>query len=221
MSKKSDGPPALKKLLNAPLKAGKNTGLQNRPKSGPGSITPGDLPDPKPARAAPKGLDAIALMAENALILAERIRTGQQLLKELGEQFRVITESDLPEAMDALGIEDFTLKNGRKITINQSYHPNISGDHEDEAFGWLRENGHDGIIKRNVSVEFGKGEDKIANYLLRNLRRYKSLSESSIKDKEGVHPQTLKAFVREMIESGENLPMEAFGVHIRRIANIK
>lgn len=170
---------------------------------------------------APKGLDAIVSMATEALKLEERLKVGAALMKELSEQLRLIVENDLPQAMDALELEEFKLSNGRKITIAESFHPNISGAHQEEAFQWLRDHGHDGIIKREVKVEFGKGEDKIANYLLRNLRRYKSLSENSIKDRENVHAQTLKAFVREMIESGEDIPMEVFGIHIRRIASIK
>ena len=174
-----------------------------------------------PKREAPKGLDAIVAMAKEALEIEARIEKGKELLKQLEEAHKAIVENDLPEAMDSLGLEEFKLDSGRKITISESYHPNISEANRDEAFDWLRDHGHDGIIKRNVSVQFGKGEDAIANRLLANLRRYKSLGESTIKDSSGVHPQTLNAFVREMIESGEDLPMETFGVFVRRAASIK
>lgn len=191
-------------------------------KVGPGqNKRPKPVEPPAPKKAAPVGLDAIVALAENALKLEERIKNGEELLKQLREQHRAITENDLPEAMDALDVEEFKLANGRKVTITQSFHPNISEDHRPLAFEWLRKRGHDGIIKRHVSVEFGKGEDKIANRLLMNLRKYKTLAQNSIKDREQVHPQTLKSFVKEMIETGEDLPMDLFGVHVRRSATIK
>jgi hypothetical protein len=37
----------------------------------------------------------------------------------------------------------------------------------------------------------------------------------------GVHAQTLKAFVREMMESGATIPLDLFGVHMGRKAVIK
>ena len=40
-------------------------------------------------------------------------------------------------------------------------------------------------------------------------------------DKEQVHPQTLKAFVREQVESGKPFPLELFGAFLGQKATIK
>ena len=90
-------------------------------------------------------------------------------------------------------------------------------DNRPKAYEWLRDNGYDDIIKNNVSVSFGRGEDDLAN-------AFKAVAE-----KEGYVPQqdtsihagTLKAFVRERIEAGDEFPMELFGAYVGQRAFIK
>ena len=40
-------------------------------------------------------------------------------------------------------------------------------------------------------------------------------------EKSTVHPQTLKATVKEMVQSGQNLPEEFFSVYEAKVANVK
>ena len=66
-------------------------------------------------------------------------------------------------------------------------------------------------------MQFGKGEDSKAVAVLELLKAngYVAANEKSI------HPMTLKAFIREMVESGADLPLETFGVYIGNKAEIK
>ena len=78
------------------------------------------------------------------------------------------------------------------------------------AFAWLDENGFSDIIKNTVSVSFGREEDDSAKKLLETLDTdgYKTAQ------KKHVEPMTLKAFVREQVEKGSDLPLETFNVYI-------
>ena len=90
-------------------------------------------------------------------------------------------------------------------------------DKIDEALDWLRNNNHGDLIKNTVSIDYARGEDNAAEKMKQDLRT----QGQSFTDKTGVHPQTLKAFVREQTESGKNLPLDLLGAHIGQKTIIK
>jgi hypothetical protein len=81
---------------------------------------------------------------------------------------------------------------------------------EEEAFAWLKANGHEDIIKNVVSLQFGRGEDESAETMLQSL----TSQGYSPSNKRWVEPMTLKAFAREQVESGTDLPFETFNVYV-------
>lgn len=131
---------------------------------------------------------------------------------------RQVEENDIPELMQALGLSEFTMANGRRICIEESIHAGIPKTLEDQAFAWLRANGYDSIIKREVVFKFGKGEDDAATQiqLLAAGIEIKPWS-----DKASVHHSTLRAFVREALENGQEIPQELFGVFRRTVARVE
>lgn len=164
-------------------------------------------------------LSLITQLANRQLELEDEVATIEEQLKLKKQELRAVAEKDLPEALLNEGVEQIKLENGRVISIKTSYHASIPEARKGEAFGWLRANGYDGIIKRDVIAKFGKGEDDLAGALFNYLR--KKLPNVEVTDKETVHASTLKAFVKERIEEGENIPMEAFGVFVVTEAKIK
>ena len=75
----------------------------------------------------------------------------------------------------------------------------------------------DDIIKNTVSCVFGRGEDSQAEEFL------KIAAEQGVPaaQKEEVHPSTLKAFVKERVEVGDEFPMDLFGAYVGQRENIK
>jgi len=61
-----------------------------------------------------------------------------------------------------------------------------------------------------VSVSFGRDEDVDAQKLLLNLKD----GGYATNGKKWVEPMTLKAFIREQVEGGNDLPLETFNVYI-------
>ena len=61
-----------------------------------------------------------------------------------------------------------------------------------------------------MSVSFGRDEDVDAEKLLTNLQD----DGFTTSGKKWVEPMTLKAFVREQVENGNDLPLETFNVYI-------
>ena len=131
-------------------------------------------------------------------------------LKELKEQLNYQRYEIVPGMMQELGINSFELDNGYKVSIKDEYYAKIPDAFQFECFEWLRKNNLDGIIKTAVSLSFGKGEDEWAETTL-NWMATMGLTPNV---KSTVHPQTLKAFVKERMSAGLELPVDYFGASV-------
>ena len=97
------------------------------------------------------------------------------------------------------------------------YEAKIPEDKELEAFGWLHDNGHGDIVKTQISVALGMGERELAQ----NVEKAISDAGADYNSKLGVHPSTLKSFVKNEIESGRAVPMDLFGVYAGEVVKLK
>jgi len=59
-------------------------------------------------------------------------------------------------------ITKLKLKDGESVEIKKIYGASITPDNQEKAFTWLRNNGLGDIIKNDVTVTFGRGEDNKA-----------------------------------------------------------
>jgi len=160
---------------------------------------------------------AISSKAQEMEGLKDQIEVLEQNLKETKEKLRVVEEQELPDAMHAANLAEIKLTTGAKIIVSPFYKGYISQANREAAHAWLKENGHEGIIKHEVSVKFGKDESEKAEhakYVLQQQGLYPSV-------KEGVHSQTLNAFVKEQLTGGKDLPADLFGVYVGSRAKIK
>jgi hypothetical protein len=103
------------------------------------------------------------------------------------------------------------------VTVKQTYGASILVDNRPAAYDWLREHGYDDIIKNTVACQFGRGEDDQASAFKAFAEKEGYLAEQ----KTEIHPQTLRAFVKERVESGDEFPMELFGAYIGQRAVVK
>lgn len=162
-------------------------------------------------------LKVVSELASYQLILEKKIKDKEQELSTLKDQHKQVSQTDLPEALAETGLSEIKLLDGSKISVNQFYNASIPKDKVEQAFTWLRDNGHEDLIKNTITCDFGRGEDGNAKVLKETL----TSSGVSYTDKTAVHPQTLKAFVREQVESGQNLPLDLLGVYIGQKSVIK
>tara|TARA_Y100001973_G_C5198420_1_gene335881 strand:+ start:1162 stop:1734 length:573 start_codon:yes stop_codon:yes gene_type:complete len=143
-----------------------------------------------------------------------------QLTEELSlakEELRDIQERQLPEKMAEVGFSEIKLNNGVKIVIQDFYNAHISKANSEQAFAWLEDNGFGDIIKHEVGVKFGKDQSIDAVSAYDQLR---AMGFTPYNNK-GVHSSTLKAWVKEQIESGNgNIPTDIFGLFIGSRAKI-
>lgn len=127
-----------------------------------------------------------------------------------------LAEERIPELMDEAGGQELLkLSGGRRVELKRSYHGNINAGNREVAHEWLRANKHGSIIRNDILLRFGKGEEKMAGSAYATLLPF----GERVERKEWVHHSTLNAFVKERLESGVELP-ESFGAHVRRRASI-
>lgn len=161
-------------------------------------------------------LTALTKLARRLELYDDEIIKAEARVTELKERRRHLAEVVLPEAMDKVDIEALPLRDGAKLEVQEIITAGISKERKAAAFSWLRAEGYGSLIKRKVSVEFGRGGDNEARALVDDLRKRGLRPE----DKEDVHYQTLGAFVREQLAKGANLPMELLGVNRVRRARV-
>jgi hypothetical protein len=118
--------------------------------------------------------------------------------------------------MDEMGVERLDVDGSvveRKMIVSAS----IPVANKDAAFDWLRDNGLDDIIKNDITVSFGKGEDNVAGDVVGLLQE----RGFDPKTKTHVHPSTLKAFVKERVTDGKPIDLDLFGAFIANTAQIR
>ena len=147
----------------------------------------------------------------------QKVETIQKSLKEAEEESRRLSEEVIPTLMQQAGVSSIKLDNGTSVEVSPYYYAKISEDKKAEAFQWLRENDHGDLIKNNVSVSFGKGEDSNAV----NLKSELEAKGLVVDQKQDVHWQTLRGFVKEQIEKNKTIPSETFGLYIANRTKIK
>jgi len=147
----------------------------------------------------------------------QKVETLEKSLKEAEEEARRLSEEVIPTLMQQAGVSSIKLDNGTSVEVSPYYYAKISEDKKAEAFQWLRENDHGDLIKNNVSVSFGKGEDSNAV----NLKSELEAKGLVVDQKQDVHWQTLRGFVKEQIEKNKTLPSETFGLYIANRTKIK
>jgi len=161
-------------------------------------------------------VDPISKACQDYLKSEQEIVDLELLIKAKKESLRQQNEL-IVQLMEERGVRSIKMKDGQSVDIKPFYTGSITQERQEEAFQWLRDHGYDDIIKNQVVVKFGRAEDEKANKIFTDLANQGLDTDRNVK----VEPMTLKGFIREMIESGKELPMETFGVFVGHKINIK
>jgi hypothetical protein len=138
--------------------------------------------------------------------LEDQIKNAEDSVSKLKEKQKTLSQFEIPTMMEEMHITKLKLKDGESVEIKKIYGASIPVDRQQEAFTWLRDHDLGDIIKNDITVTFGRGEDNKAS-------EYATLAQGQGFEpvqKIGVHPQTLKAVVRERLEAGQEMPSDLF-----------
>lgn len=154
----------------------------------PGVVTEGD-----------KLHQIITLATEFERILEQAVAKEAEL-KELDEKAKNISQTLLPDLLLSFGLSELKLRSGRTIAVVDDVFVSLTKAKRAEAFAYLREHGMGGVIKSELVVAESERQ---------------KLMDAAVpfQAEESVHPQTLKALVKEQLAVPNNtFPKELFGV---------
>ncbi len=140
--------------------------------------------------------------------LEGEIAKEEALLKQKKERADKISAEVIPEIMESMKLKTLKLQDGSAIEVKEIYSATIPVANRERAYQWLRDNDLGDLIKNEVTVSFGRGEDnKASDYAdLAAERGYQPVQKLK------VEPMTLKALYRERSENNQELPSEHFNL---------
>ena len=140
--------------------------------------------------------------------LEDKLKIKEEELKKLKKDVEILSGDVIPTMMTEMNISTLKLSDGSAVEVRPIYGASISPNNREAAFNWLRDNGLGDLIKNEVTVSFGRNEDnKAVEYtVLAQGQGYQPIQKLK------VEPMTLKALVRERVESGQDMPSDLFNV---------
>jgi hypothetical protein len=119
----------------------------------------------------------------------------------------------IPELLAEQGLTELKLQDGSKVSVKKEFRATLPKDdiRREAAYKWLRDQGLGDIIKNNVFVTFGKGEDDKAKQLL-DLAAENGFEPQQKSD---VAWNTLTALYQERIQAGLDMPSDCFSLWIK------
>ena len=163
------------------------------------------------------GLNTVAGLARKIKQQQDKVERLDRELKDEKQALLKMTDEDLPSTMADIGLSKIWLDDGSMVSVMATYGASILVKNRPMAYEWLRDNGYDDIIKNIVSCQFGRGEDDQASA----FQAFASQQGYPADQNESIHAGTLKAFVKERIEAGDDFPHDLFGAYVGQRAVIK
>jgi len=145
--------------------------------------------------------------------IEDEIQKTEELLKNLKTMADDIGSRVIPELLAEQGLSSIKLKDGSSVEVKREYRCTVpkEEDRKQAAHKWLRDQGLGDIIKNNVSVTFGRGEDDKAQQLL----ELAASNGFQPQQKADVAWNTLTAIFQERVESGLDMPSDVFSTWIK------
>ena len=137
----------------------------------------------------------------------------EEQLKSKKAEADDISSRVIPELLAEQGLSEIKLADGSKVSVKKEFRATLPKDdiRREAAYQWLRDQGLGDIIKNNVFVTFGKGEDNKAQQLL-DLAADNGFEPQQKSD---VAWNTLTALYQERVQAGLDMPSDSFSLWIK------
>ena len=153
--------------------------------------------------------------------LVDRLREAVNRAAELEAEFNLakaeatrLATVEIPDAMGTL--TEIRLADGSTLSVKDDLNASVSEANRPEAWTWLREHGHGGVIKQAFEIDARGMDDKVRTKFLAGLAKLGLAPECS----ETVHASALKSLCKELLEKGIKLP-PSFSIFQFKKATVK
>lgn len=168
----------------------------------------------------PNTLSNIMVFANKHRELSKEAATYEELLSALDTEIKDIEEVKLPLILNTLKIKEFKLTDGSVINLNPVFQGSIvkkDANQRSKQLKWVTDSLGGPLIKTEVTLKFGRGEEKQLQLLLDTLKEI----GFDYTMKEGIHASTLSSFIKEKVAKGEEVPFDDLKWRIFDKAEIK
>lgn len=161
---------------------------------------------------------ALAALAMQQMTAVERAEEALAAAKAALDRTQ---RTDIPELMKELGMTEVTLGElGVKVALTTGVDISIPEAVRPDAYAWMADKGYGALVRAEVKVVFGAAELEKADACAQLLQQKEYDTEVNM----SVPPPTLKAWARERLSAGEDIPPTLFNVRaydMARFSNIK
>ena len=138
--------------------------------------------------------------------LEDQVAASENHTKDLKEKAKQLSNFDIPKMMEEMNVKKLKLKDGASIEVTNFYSARVTPEKQEEAFNWLRDHGLGDIIKNDITVTFGQGEENKA-LAYATLAKGQGFEPAQ---KEAVHAMTLKVTMEDWKNKGNEVPEDLF-----------
>lgn len=144
-------------------------------------------------------------------------------LKETKKELGSYKEKLVPELMSEIGLDSLRTQGGIEVEVKEEVRAAFPKDssRQASAFAYLKETGNDGLIKREITIQYGRDSTEWAERLTTQLEEWGVGDHATVQQEWTIHHQTLLAFIRSQLKEGSEIPLDMFGAYVQKFAKIK
>lgn len=160
---------------------------------------------------------SIATLAERYLAQQEEVIRATAVLRAALVAMRQTAEVDLPDAMRASGATRLDTLGHQPVKLETKISARMLTD--PAGLAWVEGRGDGSLIKTVLSVSLDRGDLEVARELMAILKAHRAANRyKELKLETSVHQSTIAAYARELIEAGEDPPLDLLGCARRSYA---
>lgn len=156
----------------------------------------------------PADKELLNVLANEADALSRKIEDGEEAINLLKKKLTYLTESQLPEIMTELGLEQIKTIDGLELEKTSKIRCNNSKERSPIIVKWLKDNGYAATVDNELIVPFDIGESSddvdLVKAALKDCKR-------AYEHKESVNTNRLNALVTRLLKEGVDVPLDDFG----------
>lgn len=142
----------------------------------------------------------------------------EEQVKQAKEHLHALRTRHVPDLMAEMQVDQMRFR-GYDISVADLVSGSLPKEESarQRAIEWLEAHEAGGLIKTDLQLSFGKGQEQEASKL------YSELAEMGypVFANRNVHPQTLMAWARQQLAEGEPLDPEVLGLYVGKVAKLK
>lgn len=141
--------------------------------------------------------------------LAEQMKVATQRFNKLAEQ-------DIPEMMQAGGLTELKRADGSIIKVSEDLFTSLPKVRAAEIMAEVTKRGGGDMIKNELSIELGKGQDELA----KKIEAFAAELALTTVRSETIAPQTYKKWIKTQLTSDKPIDLAFFGAYKKTTAKL-